>query len=86
MFMYILFSCCKPSPVAILNHIRESGEIPYSAQERAQRLRATIEGTHARGITSSNGIAKAFNEPDITTPRGAKWSARTVLDVMGRCA
>jgi DNA invertase Pin-like site-specific DNA recombinase len=54
------------------------------AQERAIGLSATIEALRAEGITSANAIAGALNARDYATPRGGKWTARSVLNVTAR--
>jgi DNA invertase Pin-like site-specific DNA recombinase len=54
------------------------------AKERAEGLRATIEAIKAEGVTSANGLAARLNEREIATPRGGRWSARTVSDVLAR--
>lgn len=54
------------------------------ADDRAQSLRSTIESLKESGVTSANGIAKALNEGEIITPRGGRWTARSVLNVMAR--
>ncbi|GJE81239.1 recombinase family protein [Methylorubrum thiocyanatum] len=56
------------------------------AMERAEGLSGIIAGIKAEGITSANGIAGALNARHIATPRGGKWTARSVLNVMGRIA
>jgi DNA invertase Pin-like site-specific DNA recombinase len=53
---------------------------------RAQGLRATIDAIRAEGVVSANGIAGRLNEREIATPRGGRWSARTVSDVLTRLA
>jgi hypothetical protein len=35
---------------------------------------------------STNGIAKVLNERSIATPRGGKWTARSVLNLKARLA
>jgi DNA invertase Pin-like site-specific DNA recombinase len=54
------------------------------AQERAEGLSGIIASIKAEGITSANGIAGALNARRIATPRGGQWTARSVLNVMGR--
>jgi DNA invertase Pin-like site-specific DNA recombinase len=54
------------------------------ADERAKDVTATIEAIRAEGVTSANGIAAALSARDISTPRGGRWSARTVLNVLAR--
>jgi DNA invertase Pin-like site-specific DNA recombinase len=56
------------------------------AMVRAEGLRATIEAIRAEGVISANGIAGRLNEREIATPRGGRWSARTVSDVLARLA
>jgi hypothetical protein len=74
----------------VARHLRHLGNQPAVAalrsvaQQRAEGLRATIEAIQAKGITAANAIAQALNEQEIATARGARWSARTVLDVMQR--
>jgi DNA invertase Pin-like site-specific DNA recombinase len=58
--------------------------IKRKATERAEGLRATIDAVRAEGVTSANGIAGRLNEREIATPRGGRWSARTVTDVLAR--
>ena len=55
-----------------------------AADERARNLTATIKAIRAEGVTSANGIAAALSAREIATPRGGKWSARTVLNVLAR--
>ena len=43
-----------------------------------------IDGLRAEGITSANGIARALNARGYATPRGGRWTARSVLNVTGR--
>lgn len=56
------------------------------AKERAEGLSGIIDGLKAEGITSANGIAGALNARHIATPRGGKWTARSVINVMERIA
>lgn len=56
------------------------------AQERADGLAGVITAIQAEGITSANGIANALNARHIATPRGGKWTARSVLNVLERLA
>jgi DNA invertase Pin-like site-specific DNA recombinase len=59
-------------------------ELKRGAQERAEGLRATIAAVRAEGLTSANGLAARLNEREIATPRGGRWSARTISDVLAR--
>jgi hypothetical protein len=56
------------------------------AMTRAEGLRATVDAIRAEGVVSANGIAARLNEREIATPRGGRWSARTVSDVLARLA
>jgi DNA invertase Pin-like site-specific DNA recombinase len=71
-------------------HLRHYGNaqgvaaIVANANRRAADLAATIGTIKSEGVTSANGIAQALNERSIATPRGGKWSARSVLNVTAR--
>jgi DNA invertase Pin-like site-specific DNA recombinase len=73
-------------------HLRKLGNglavkaIVENANERASGLAATIAAIRAEGVTSANGIAGALNAQHIDTPRGGKWTARSVLNVTARIA
>ncbi|WP_394729062.1 recombinase family protein [Altererythrobacter sp. GH1-8] len=56
------------------------------AQERAEELRSVIEDLNAKGISSFTGLAKAMNEGGFVTPRGGKWHASSVKNLLGRLA
>lgn len=56
------------------------------AQERAEGLSGIIASIKAEGITSANGIANALNDRHIATPRGGKWTARSVINILERLA
>jgi DNA invertase Pin-like site-specific DNA recombinase len=56
------------------------------AKERAAGLSGIIASIKAEGITSANGIASALNDRHIATPRGGKWTARSVINVLERLA
>ena len=58
--------------------------IKAGAQERAADLASTIESIKAKGVTSANGIANALNACGEPTPRGGRWTARSVLNLTGR--
>lgn len=58
--------------------------VKAGAQERAEGLAGIIASIKAEGITSANGIAGALNARHIATPRGGQWTARSVLNVLGR--
>ncbi|MGA2492010.1 MAG: recombinase family protein [Roseiarcus sp.] len=71
-------------------HLRKFGNglavdaIKAKAQERAAGLAATIRDLKAEGIASANATAAALNARGYATPRGGKWTARSVLNVMAR--
>jgi DNA invertase Pin-like site-specific DNA recombinase len=54
------------------------------ADERAKALAGTFAALREVGVTSANGMAKALNERSIATPRGGKWTARSVLNALAR--
>lgn len=58
--------------------------ISEGARERARLLQGAIEDLRSRGITSANGMAKALNEEGAATPRGGRWTARSVLNALAR--
>ncbi|MGC5778334.1 recombinase family protein [Methylobacterium sp. NFXW15] len=60
--------------------------VKAEAQERAEGLAGVIASIKAEGITSANGIAGALNARHIATPRGGRWTARSVLNVLERLA
>ena len=71
-------------------HLRKFGNklatdaLTARAQERAMGLAATIDALKAEGITAANAIAGALNNRYYETPRGGKWTARSVLNVTAR--
>jgi len=71
-------------------HLRKFGNglavdvLKAKAQERAAGLSATIEALRAEGITAANAIAGTLNARNYATPRGGKWTARSVLNVTAR--
>ena len=56
------------------------------AGERAAGLKATLAALRAEGVNSANGIAGALNARGYATPRGGRWTARSVLNVEARLA
>ncbi len=54
------------------------------ANEQAAGLASTIGALKAEGIVSANGLAGALNELGYATPRGGRWTARSVLNVTAR--
>ena len=55
-----------------------------AAQDRAEGLAGLIAAIRAEGVTSANGIAQRLNAEHVATPRGGRWTARSVLNVMQR--
>jgi DNA invertase Pin-like site-specific DNA recombinase len=55
-----------------------------AARAHAEGLRGTIAELRREGITSANGLAMALNGRGIATPRGGAWTARSVLNLLGR--
>lgn len=50
----------------------------------AANVMPIIRQVQAAGITSARGIAAALNARGVRTARDGQWSARTVIDAMGR--
>jgi DNA invertase Pin-like site-specific DNA recombinase len=71
-------------------HLRRFGNklgveaLKRGADERARGLISTIDAIRATGIVSANGLAAVVNERGISTPRGGRWTARSVLNVLAR--
>src|SRR5208283_1019008 len=55
-----------------------------NADERAAGLASTLDALKAEGITSANAMAGALNARGYATPRGGRWTARSVLNVTAR--
>jgi DNA invertase Pin-like site-specific DNA recombinase len=53
---------------------------------RAADIAPVLAELAARGIVSANAKAAALNASNVPTPRGGKWTARSVLNVMHRAA
>jgi DNA invertase Pin-like site-specific DNA recombinase len=54
------------------------------ADARAKDLAEVLADLVNEGITSANAQAAALNERGIITPRGGKWTARSVLNAKAR--
>jgi DNA invertase Pin-like site-specific DNA recombinase len=71
-------------------HLRQFGHkrgvdaIKLKAQARADGLADTIAALKVEGFVSANAIAGRLNERNFVTPRGGKWTARSVLNVIAR--
>jgi DNA invertase Pin-like site-specific DNA recombinase len=55
-----------------------------NADEHAARLRPIIARMHGEGHTSLGALAKALNEEGMVTPRGARWHASSVRNLLAR--
>ena len=71
-------------------HLRRYGNaagtaaVKANADQFAHDLATIIQAIMAEGVTSANAIAGELNTRSIATPRGGKWTARSVLNVMAR--
>ena len=57
-----------------------------SALARANDLAPILAELRAEGIVSANAQAKALNERQVLTPRGGRWTARSVINAAERSA
>lgn len=60
------------------------GKVSANANARAEELRETIAELQGSGVASLEAIAKALNDRHETTPRGGKWHASSVRNLMAR--
>ena len=58
--------------------------VSAQATDRAAQLRPVLEGLQAAGVTSLNGIAASLNDEGILTPRGGRWHASSVRNLVAR--
>lgn len=58
--------------------------VSSNADDRAERLRSTIDRLKADGVVSLAGIAEALNSQGIVTARGGRWHASSVRNLMAR--
>jgi DNA invertase Pin-like site-specific DNA recombinase len=58
--------------------------VSANATSRADQLRPVIQRLQARGVASLGGLAAALNEEGILTPRGGRWHASSVRNLMAR--
>jgi DNA invertase Pin-like site-specific DNA recombinase len=58
--------------------------ISARADRHAGELRPVIEELRADGVTSLEGLAAALNERGMQTPRGARWYASSVRNLLAR--
>ena len=55
-----------------------------NADEHAERLRLIVNRMKDEGRTSLGALARALNEEGMVTPRGAKWYASSVRNLLTR--
>ena len=55
-----------------------------NADAHAERLRPVLDQMRKDGIVSLSGLAKAMNEGGIRTPRGGRWEATSVRNLVAR--
>ena len=56
------------------------------AVARARGLAPILDELRAEGIVSANAQAQALNARQVPTPRGGRWTARSVINAAGRSA
>ena len=54
------------------------------ADRHASELRPVLDELRAEGITTMEGMAAALNERGMQTPRGARWHASSVRNLLAR--
>jgi DNA invertase Pin-like site-specific DNA recombinase len=60
--------------------------VQAQAAERAREYAEIIEDIQASGVASLAGIARELNERGIVTPRGGRWHASSVKNLLARSA
>jgi DNA invertase Pin-like site-specific DNA recombinase len=60
--------------------------VQAQAAERAREYAEIIEDVQASGVASLAGIARELNERGIVTPRGGRWHASSVKNLLARSA
>lgn len=58
--------------------------VSANATFRADQLRPVIQRLQAGGVASLGGLAAALNEEGILTPRGGRWHASSVRNLVAR--
>jgi DNA invertase Pin-like site-specific DNA recombinase len=58
--------------------------VSSNADDRAERLRATVAGLKASGVTTYGAMAEALNTQGIVTARGGRWHASSVRNLVAR--
>jgi DNA invertase Pin-like site-specific DNA recombinase len=54
------------------------------ADKRAARVKSEIAELRAEGVTSLEGLAAGLNAREVQTPRGARWHASSVRNLLAR--
>ena len=60
--------------------------IKAAAADRAEQMQPIIDDMRERGITSLGRLAAALNEAGMITPRGGRWHASSVRNLLIRFA
>jgi DNA invertase Pin-like site-specific DNA recombinase len=58
--------------------------VSANATQRAEELRDTVRQIQAGGVTSLAGIATALNDQGARSPRGGRWHASSVSNLLAR--
>lgn len=58
--------------------------VAQDADKRAEQLRAQVVQLRSEGVSSLAGIAASFNREGFQTPRGGKWHASSVRNLLAR--
>jgi len=79
----------NPNGAAALRRAQKGNQAALStitakANAHAHDLVTVIAAIRATGTTSLNGIATALNERTIRTPRGGRWHAKSVSNLLAR--
>jgi hypothetical protein len=64
--------------------INNGQESKRAADARAKALASTIRKLQAKGLVSSNAIARALNAREIPTAQGGKWHHASVKRMLQR--
>ena len=79
----------NPNGAAAIKRARKGNKaavkvIKADAQSRAEDVLPVIEGLQRDGYGSLRAIAAELNARHIRTPRGGRWHASSVRNVLGR--
>jgi hypothetical protein len=58
--------------------------VSANATSRADQFRPVIQRLQAGGVASFGALAAALNDEGILTPRGGRWHASSVRNLMAR--